>query len=158
LGSCVGTNPVVCTAADPCHGIGTCDPSSGDCSNPPKTGDPFCVDGTALNLDRSRKTPRSIRLVVQRETLEDVRSVQLTVTSVPNDLLLEAATFDTEYVSRSIGSSNALSCLIPRSFDAIDTVLGVVIHLSHGSAIHASYFLPKHFADLLGGETESGPY
>ncbi len=34
-GSCVGQDPVACTAPDPCHGIGTCDPATGLCSAPP---------------------------------------------------------------------------------------------------------------------------
>jgi hypothetical protein len=33
-GACVGSNPVTCTAIDPCHAAGTCDPASGACSNP----------------------------------------------------------------------------------------------------------------------------
>jgi hypothetical protein len=33
-GTCAGSNPVVCTAMDACHGVGTCDPTSGVCSNP----------------------------------------------------------------------------------------------------------------------------
>src|SRR5207253_114352 len=36
LGTCVGTDPVVCTASDPCHAAGTCDPATGACSNPPR--------------------------------------------------------------------------------------------------------------------------
>src|SRR6185369_16394958 len=33
-GSCVGTDPVVCAASDQCHTAGTCDPSTGACSDP----------------------------------------------------------------------------------------------------------------------------
>src|SRR5262249_26082789 len=33
-GVCVGSNPVVCTALDQCHAVGTCDPSTGVCPNP----------------------------------------------------------------------------------------------------------------------------
>jgi hypothetical protein len=40
-GVCTGSNPVVCTALDQCHVAGTCDPSTGACSNPTAT------DGTA---------------------------------------------------------------------------------------------------------------
>src|SRR5262249_12809754 len=36
--ACLGANPVVCTAMDECHDVGTCDPTTGQCSNPPKTG------------------------------------------------------------------------------------------------------------------------
>ena len=31
-GTCTGGNPVTCTAVDPCHAAGTCDPSTGKCS------------------------------------------------------------------------------------------------------------------------------
>lgn len=34
-GSCVGQDPVACTAPDPCHGVGACDPATGLCSAPP---------------------------------------------------------------------------------------------------------------------------
>ena len=45
-GTCVGTNPVVCTALDQCHQVGTCDPGTGACSNPPLSGT-SCNDGNA---------------------------------------------------------------------------------------------------------------
>lgn len=34
-GTCVGENPIVCTAIDLCHNAGTCSPNTGLCSNPP---------------------------------------------------------------------------------------------------------------------------
>jgi YD repeat-containing protein len=46
-GTCLGTNPVVCTASNQCHDAGTCDPSSGVCSNPSKPDDSPCNDGNA---------------------------------------------------------------------------------------------------------------
>src|SRR5207247_2188257 len=49
-GSCTGTNPVVCTAQDQCHDAGTCDPASGQCSNPAKLDGPACSDGDARTL------------------------------------------------------------------------------------------------------------
>jgi len=42
LGRCLG---VVCTALDPCHVAGTCDPATGACSNPPKPDGTSCTDG-----------------------------------------------------------------------------------------------------------------
>src|SRR5439155_24228593 len=33
-GACIGSNPVVCQASDQCHSAGTCDPNTGQCSNP----------------------------------------------------------------------------------------------------------------------------
>ena len=45
-GVCKGT-AVVCTASDQCHAAGTCDPTSGTCSNPPVTDGSACNDGNA---------------------------------------------------------------------------------------------------------------
>jgi hypothetical protein len=42
-GVCTGASPVVCSASDQCHDVGTCDKVAGTCSNP-VTG-----DGTACN-------------------------------------------------------------------------------------------------------------
>jgi hypothetical protein len=46
-GSCIGANPVVCNALDQCHLAGTCDPSTGACSNPAMTNGTACNDGSA---------------------------------------------------------------------------------------------------------------
>ena len=46
-GTCTGGNPVVCTALDQCHVAGTCDPSSGQCSNPNKADNSPCNDSNA---------------------------------------------------------------------------------------------------------------
>jgi hypothetical protein len=43
-GSCAGA-PVVCTALDECHDVGTCDPISGVCSNPLKIDGSACTGG-----------------------------------------------------------------------------------------------------------------
>ncbi len=43
-GVCVGTVLKTCSAPDQCHGIGTCDPTSGACSTPPNL-----PNGTACN-------------------------------------------------------------------------------------------------------------
>jgi hypothetical protein len=45
-GVCGGT-PVTCTASDQCHVAGTCDPSSGTCSNPVAGAGTSCNDGDA---------------------------------------------------------------------------------------------------------------
>jgi len=48
LGSgCVGSDPVMCSPIDQCHDIGACDPSTGECSNPPKPDGTTCNDGNA---------------------------------------------------------------------------------------------------------------
>src|SRR5207244_2256321 len=44
-GSCVGSNPVTCTALDQCHVAGTCNPATGSCSNPTATNGTPCNDG-----------------------------------------------------------------------------------------------------------------
>jgi cysteine-rich repeat protein len=46
-GSCVGSNPVVCTALDACHAAGVCDQTSGSCSNPNQPDNTACNDGNA---------------------------------------------------------------------------------------------------------------
>jgi YD repeat-containing protein len=43
-GACVGTNAVACAALDQCHLAGSCDPSSGTCSNPIKSDGAACTD------------------------------------------------------------------------------------------------------------------
>src|SRR5439155_704926 len=46
-GACIGTDPVVCSASDQCHVAGTCDPSTGVCSNPAAPDGTACSDGNA---------------------------------------------------------------------------------------------------------------
>lgn len=46
-GVCVGGNPVVCTAQGQCRVAGTCDPSTGTCSNPAAPDGTLCDDGDA---------------------------------------------------------------------------------------------------------------
>jgi hypothetical protein len=49
-GSCVGGNPVVCTASDQCHAVGICDTATGACSNPNKD------DGSSCNANAGGDT------------------------------------------------------------------------------------------------------
>jgi hypothetical protein len=44
-GACVGSNPVVCAAADQCHVAGVCNGASGACSNPSAANGTACNDG-----------------------------------------------------------------------------------------------------------------
>lgn len=46
-GTCTGANPVVCNALDQCHLPGTCDSTSGQCSQPLKVDGSTCNDGNA---------------------------------------------------------------------------------------------------------------
>jgi hypothetical protein len=46
-GACTGSNPIVCGAEDACHGGGTCDPTTGACSNPSAPDGTACNDGNA---------------------------------------------------------------------------------------------------------------
>ena len=46
-GACVGAYPVVCNAVDQCHRAGSCDPSTGLCSNPVAGKGTICSDGNA---------------------------------------------------------------------------------------------------------------
>jgi hypothetical protein len=50
-GVCTGTDSVTCTALDQCHVAGTCDPSTGGCSNPAKSDGSACTDGNACTSD-----------------------------------------------------------------------------------------------------------
>jgi hypothetical protein len=50
-GTCIGSDPVVCSAADQCHAEGVCDPTTGICSNPGEPDGTPCDDGL-----RSTKT------------------------------------------------------------------------------------------------------
>ena len=49
-GVCTAGSAVVCTASDQCHVVGTCNPSTGLCSNPAK------ADGTGCNADSNACT------------------------------------------------------------------------------------------------------
>jgi probable HAF family extracellular repeat protein len=44
-GACVGASPVVCTAQDACHGVGTCDSAAGSCSTPLLAEGTICGSG-----------------------------------------------------------------------------------------------------------------
>jgi hypothetical protein len=50
MGICTGANPVVCTASDPCHIAGTCNPTTGVCSNPLAPEGTACSDGNACTI------------------------------------------------------------------------------------------------------------
>ncbi len=46
-GTCVGGNRKFCPAPDQCHTEGTCDPTTGTCSNPAQANNAPCFDGNA---------------------------------------------------------------------------------------------------------------
>ncbi len=50
LGTCMGSNPVECTALDQCHVVGACDPLSGVCSDPNRDNGWGCDDGNLCTL------------------------------------------------------------------------------------------------------------
>jgi MYXO-CTERM domain-containing protein len=45
-GLCAGTDPVVCAASDQCHVAGSCDTSTGSCTNPAKSDGSACNDNS----------------------------------------------------------------------------------------------------------------
>lgn len=49
-GTCVGSDAVACAAVDSCHDVGTCDPASGQCSNPAKLDYTVCDDGQGCTI------------------------------------------------------------------------------------------------------------
>jgi len=55
-GVCAGSSPVVCTASDACHNVGTCAPATGVCSNPAKPNGSACNDGSACTQVDSCQT------------------------------------------------------------------------------------------------------
>ena len=52
-GVCTAGSHVTCTAEDQCHTAGTCNPSTGQCSNPAATNGTACNDGNACDLNDS---------------------------------------------------------------------------------------------------------
>jgi choice-of-anchor C domain-containing protein len=55
-GTCAGSDPKSCTASDQCHSAGTCDSTSGTCSNPAKTDGTSCTDGDACTQSDTCQT------------------------------------------------------------------------------------------------------
>ena len=49
-GACSPGTAKTCTASDQCHDVGTCDTSTGVCSNPPKTDGSTCSDSNACTV------------------------------------------------------------------------------------------------------------
>jgi MYXO-CTERM domain-containing protein len=49
-GVCTGMNPVTCVPSDQCHVAGTCDTSTGVCSNPAKADGTACDDGNMCTV------------------------------------------------------------------------------------------------------------
>ncbi len=47
-GACTGSSPVVCTAMDECHQVGSCTPATGICSNPAKPDGADCTGGSCV--------------------------------------------------------------------------------------------------------------
>lgn len=52
-GYCTGSNPSACAPLDQCHVAGTCDPSTGECSNPAANEGTSCDDGNACTANDS---------------------------------------------------------------------------------------------------------
>ena len=55
-GTCIGSNPVVCTASDQCHDAGVCNVGTGLCSNPNKVDGSSCSDANACTLSDTCQT------------------------------------------------------------------------------------------------------
>src|SRR3989454_318446 len=56
--TCTGCNPVLCTASDQCHVAGTCNTSTGVCSNPNAANGTACSDGNSGTHASDVRTPR----------------------------------------------------------------------------------------------------
>jgi hypothetical protein len=49
-GACIGSHPVVCAASDQCHVAGSCNPGTGQCSNPEAPDGTACNDGNSCTI------------------------------------------------------------------------------------------------------------
>jgi hypothetical protein len=67
-GSCIGANPVTCTAVDQCHDAGTCNPADGLCSNPEKANGAVCTDGNACTVTDSCQSGACVSSAAQDGT------------------------------------------------------------------------------------------
>ncbi|MFT7579723.1 MAG: MYXO-CTERM domain-containing protein, partial [Myxococcota bacterium] len=70
-GACAGVpipkcEGVVCAASDACHAIGTCDPATGVCSDPPAADGTTCDDGDAQTLDDACTAGACVGVAVSR--------------------------------------------------------------------------------------------
>jgi len=54
-GSCAGADPVICTAVNQCHEVGTCTPATGVCSTPDLPDGTACDDGDACTQSQCRE-------------------------------------------------------------------------------------------------------
>ena len=52
-GTCTGSNPIVCVAKDQCHVAGTCNPSTGVCTDPYKPNGSSCTDNNGCTQSDS---------------------------------------------------------------------------------------------------------
>lgn len=111
-GTCIGSNPVTCTAADQCHVAGVCDPATGVCSKPIVPPGTACNDGNACTYDDACTTEGScagaaIRCVSDAcETRVCNGTASCTVTEVPNATSYEAGGVCTACACHSPGSAS----------------------------------------------------
>ncbi len=70
-GTCTGGNPVVCTALDQCHDVGTCNPATGVCSSPDQDDGTACDDGEACTSPDTCQTGVCTGLPLDGPTCDD---------------------------------------------------------------------------------------
>jgi probable HAF family extracellular repeat protein len=95
-GLCTGGSAVTCTALDACHSVGTCDPGTGVCSNPPISGT-VCLTGT------------SVLTCAQGSTLSTCVDRLVTRTALSNRLLVPAAINDMQTIAAYPGLPAAIA-------------------------------------------------
>jgi len=75
-GLCIGSNPVQCAATDACHSSGTCNPTTGTCTNPQKPEGAPCDDGNRCTLSdkciAGACTPASVVKCVAVDACHDI--------------------------------------------------------------------------------------
>src|SRR5207247_704628 len=69
-GTCTGSNPVVCTAAQ-CYSVGTCHNSAGVCSNPQKPDGTSCSDANAFTQNDTCHNGTSTALTTRLSSAPD---------------------------------------------------------------------------------------
>ena len=85
-GTCVGANVVVCAASDPCHVVGSCDPITGNCSNPPVSAS-ACATTSIGSQGGIVQLPGVAQVNIPAGALNaptDVFIEQITTSSIPN--------------------------------------------------------------------------
>lgn len=102
-GTCIGADPVACVAADVCHVAGTCDPQTGDCSDPPGPDGTVCDDENSCTLlDACAAGSCRGRLTGFAEVQCEVALLQPAALCAPDELPKKLSRFVDKKLKRAI--------------------------------------------------------